>query len=586
VIDAAVKANLRAVFLRGQAAGNRPDVFAKIGDSISESASFLQDVGCGQENVGAHSELTAIIDFFRNTTFPSAYTSVWCGIANSFTRGSVSAVAGWAAADALQPVNVTGCPAPDNTALRCELHLLRPSMALIMYGTNDLERYNDLAVYRSNLAALVAQSLEAGVIPILSTIPPRLDDPTLGARVAAHNQVVIEVAQAQQVPLLNYWLAMTGPQMVNQGISQDGVHPNLFGGCAPDCLSADFTDAGLRYGYNQRNFTAIETFGKIKAIVVDDGPADGGAGPSFTPTKTMTPAGAPTPTTANGGPSLAGCSVFPADSAWNRDISSDPVDANSVNHIASINLGADTDIIGEAHLHADFGSPPEYGIPFAVVPGTEPTVPITFTEYGSESDPGPYPIPPTAPIEAGSDHHVLVLDAGTCVLYELYHAVKDAGGPGWFAGSGAVFDLYSNTLRPDGWTSCDQAGLPILPGLVRYEEVAAGEIKHALRFTVWRPQQAWVHPATHYGTSSDPNDPPMGMRVRLKASYDISSYTGQARLVLEALKKYGLFVADTGTSWYITGAPDPRWDDTDLDQLKRVPGRAFEVIQLGTILRP
>jgi hypothetical protein len=141
-------------------------------------------------------------------------------------------------------------------------------------------------------------------------------------------------------------------------------------------------------------------------------------------------------------------------------------------------------------------------------------------------------------------------------------------------------------LRPDSWTSCDEAGLPILPGLARYDEVAAGAITHALRFTVWRTQRAWVHPATHYGTSSNANDPPMGMRARLKASFDLSGYTGQARVVLQALKTYGMFVADTGTSWYITGAPDPRWNDTDLDQLKTVPGTAFEVVQLGTILKP
>jgi hypothetical protein len=398
---------------------------------------------------------------------------------------------------------------------------------------------------------------------------------------------------------------MTGPQMVHQGISDDGVHPNLYGGCAPDCLSADLTDAGLRYGYNQRNFTAIAALGKLKAIVIDDGPADGSG-----PTATHTPAPSPTPTRAasatspplastptrtplvtasftatptvssgSGGPAIAGCAVFPADNPWNRDISNDSVDPNSANYIASINLGA-------THLHADFGSPADYGIPYVVVPGSQPMVPITFTEYGDESDPGPYPVPPTAPIEAGSDHHVLVLDSGNCTLYEMYHATKDSGGPGWFAGSGAIFNLQSNALRPDSWTSCDEAGLPILPGLVRYDEVAAGVIKHAVRFTVWRTQRAWVHPATHYGTSSNVNDPPMGMRVRLKASFDLSSYYGQARVVLEALKKYGMFVADTGSSWFITGATDPRWNDTDLDQLKTIPGSAFEVVQLGPVYRP
>ena len=301
--------------------------------------------------------------------------------------------------------------------------------------------------------------------------------------------------------------------------------------------------------------------------------------PTSTSTTTRTPSAAATATATAAGPSLAGCRMFPADNLWNRDISNDPVDPNSASYIASINLGA-------TYLHADFGSPADYGIPYAVVPGTQPKVPVTFNEYGDESDPGPYPIPPTAPVEAGSDRHVLVLDSGSCILYELYHATKDSGDAGWTAGSGAIFDLSSNALRPAGWTSCDEAGLPILPGLVRYDEVAAGAIRHAVRFTVWRTQRAWVHPATHYGTSSNANDPPMGTRLRLKASFDISGYTGQARVVLQALKTYGMLVADTGTSWFITGATDPRWNDTDLNQLKTVPGSAFEVVQLGTIYYP
>jgi hypothetical protein len=283
-----------------------------------------------------------------------------------------------------------------------------------------------------------------------------------------------------------------------------------------------------------------------------------------------------------GGPMIGGCAVFPPDNAWNRDISNDPVDPNSDNYIASINAGGDT------FLHADFGSNQDYGIPYRVVTGAQAFVPINFTEFGDESDPGPYPIPADAPVEAGSDGHVLIVDSGNCKLYELYHAQKDTGGPGWSAGSGAVFDLRSNRLRPDSWTSADQAGLPLLPGLVRYDEVAAGAISHAVRFTVWRPQRAWVHPATHYGSTNSTNDPPMGTRLRLKASYNISGFTGQARVILTALKKYGMFVADTGTSWYITGAPDPqsRWNDDDLDQLKGVPGSAFEVVQLGQIFYP
>jgi hypothetical protein len=283
-----------------------------------------------------------------------------------------------------------------------------------------------------------------------------------------------------------------------------------------------------------------------------------------------------------GGPALAGCSVFPANNPWNRDISNDPVDSNSDHYIASINQNA-------THLHADFGSYMGYGIPYTVVSGMQPRVPIAFNPdgFGDESDPGPYPIPLNAPIEAGSDRHVLVLNSGNCVLYELYNASKDNSGNGWHADSGAVFTLTSNALRPEGWTSADAAGLPILPGLVRYDEVASGAIKHAVRFTVKYSQKAYIHPATHYASSNtNPDLPPMGLRLRLKASYPISGFTGQARVILAALKKYGMIVADNGSSWYITGATDPRWDDDDLDQLKSVPGSAFEAVYTGPIIKP
>lgn len=279
------------------------------------------------------------------------------------------------------------------------------------------------------------------------------------------------------------------------------------------------------------------------------------------------------------GPSIGGCPIFPDDNAWNQDISALPAHPRSAAFIASISAD------GDAFLHADFGANPDYGIPYVVVPPTQPLVPITFGDFADESDPGPYPIPPGAPVEAGSDRHVLVLRQGECKLYELYHAA--AAGPGWTADSGAVWDLRSNALRPEGWTSADAAGLPILPGLARYDELAAGEIRHALRFTVWRTQRGYIHPATHQaGATDDPNDPPMGLRLRLKASYDISGYTGHARRILQALKTYGMIVADNGTSWYISGATDPRWDDTDLDQLKGVPGSAFEAVQTGSVITP
>jgi hypothetical protein len=283
---------------------------------------------------------------------------------------------------------------------------------------------------------------------------------------------------------------------------------------------------------------------------------------------------------------IGGCRIFPDDNWWNLDIQAAPVDARSSAYIASIasDPSAEHDAAGRAVLHADFGSHAEWGMPYAVVPSSQPLLPITFSEYPDESDPGPYPIPLEAPVEAGSDQHLLVVQSGACRLYELYHASRTA--TGWDAGSGAVFDLSTNALRPEQWTSADEAGLPILPGLVRYDEVEAGEIRHALRFTVWTSGRGFVAPARHFGTSDDPNVPPMGARLRLKAAFDISHFSGQARVVLVALKRYGMFVADSGRSWFVSGATDSRWVDTDLDQLKTVPGSAFEVVATGPITRP
>lgn len=273
-------------------------------------------------------------------------------------------------------------------------------------------------------------------------------------------------------------------------------------------------------------------------------------------------------------PQVGDCPVFPADNPWNTDISEYPVDPLSDTYIASISAD------GDENLHPDFGGDGEYGIPYVVVGGDQPDVPITFTEYGDESDPGPYPIPADAPVENGGDTHVIVVDEGDCMLYELYHA--EYNGDGWDAGSGAVFDLTSNALRPDGWTSADAAGLPIFPGLVRYDEVEAGAINHALRFTASQTQRAYIYPATHFASDSDdPALPPMGLRLRLSADYDLSDFNGQALVVLEALQTYGMILADNGTSWFITGASDPRWDDDDLSQLKSVPGAAFEVVATG-----
>ncbi|HEV7162310.1 MAG TPA: hypothetical protein VGN25_03560 [Solirubrobacteraceae bacterium] len=276
-------------------------------------------------------------------------------------------------------------------------------------------------------------------------------------------------------------------------------------------------------------------------------------------------------------PHEAGCPVFPANNPLNREVEHAPVDPNSAAYVASIGLGA--------HLHPDFGTNPGYGIPYTVVGANQPRVPIAFSEFGEESEPGPYPIPPSAPVEGAGeegDRHVLVLQRGNCRLYELYSAQRH--GSGWEVGSGAVFNLRSNRLRPEGWTSADAAGLPILPLLVRYPEVRSGAIDHALRVTVPRTQRGYIHPATHLASSSsDPSLPPMGLRLRLKASYSLAGFHGESLIVLRALKRYGLIVADNGSPWYITGAPDPRWNDEDLEQIKRVPGSAFEAVQSGQI---
>jgi len=276
-------------------------------------------------------------------------------------------------------------------------------------------------------------------------------------------------------------------------------------------------------------------------------------------------------------PVIAGCQIFPADNPWNQPVEGFPVHPNSENYINNIGWGP---------LHPDFGSNPNYGIPFVVVGSDQPRVPLSFT-YEDECDPGPYPIPEDAPIEGGEsstgDRHILVLDSTNCMLYETFSTYYE--GPGWRAGSGAVFDLSSNALRPDTWTSADAAGLPILPGLVRYEEVAAGEVNHAIRFTVEESQRAYVYPATHYASSSyDTNRPPMGLRFRLKASYNLSGFTGQALVIAKALKKYGMIVADNGGDWFFTGASDTRWNDSELDQLKKISGNYFEVVDVSAMV--
>lgn len=279
---------------------------------------------------------------------------------------------------------------------------------------------------------------------------------------------------------------------------------------------------------------------------------------------------------------IGGCPLFPADNIWNRDISTLPIYRNSTNFIA--NIGP------TSHLHADFGAGlyggGPIGIPYIVVQGNQPYVPVSFN-YADESDPGPYPIPTNAPIEGGSqssgDRHVIVIDSGTCKLYEMFASYPQNNGS-WKAGSGAAWNLNSDALRPNTWTSADAAGLPILPGLVRFDEVASGVINHALRFTVNNTQRAYLWPARHYASSStNPNLPPMGLRLRLKASVNISSFSRTNQVILTALKHYGMIVADNGSSWFISGAPDSRWNNNDLHALGTIPGSDFEVVDESSL---
>jgi len=299
---------------------------------------------------------------------------------------------------------------------------------------------------------------------------------------------------------------------------------------------------------------------------------------TVTPTPTRTPS--PVPTQPGGLP----CPVFPANNIWNRNISALPTSVRSNAYIN--NIGVD------ANVHADFGSGlwdgGPIGIPFVVVPGSQPFVPINFTEYGDQSDPGPYPVPTNAPVEggptAGGDRHVLVIDSGNCTLYEMFSSYPQRDGS-WNAGSGAVFNLNSNALRPATWTSADAAGLPIYPGLVTYDEVASGAIHHAIRFTVPETQEAFIWPARHQAVdTTDLNMPPMGLRVRLKASVNISGYAPQIRVILQAMKDYGMFVADNGSPWYISGAPDPRWDNDLLHTMDPLQGSDFEAVDESSLM--
>ena len=285
-------------------------------------------------------------------------------------------------------------------------------------------------------------------------------------------------------------------------------------------------------------------------------------------------------------PGARRCPIFPRNNPWNQRIDHLPVHARSDAIVSSI--GSDEG------LHPDFGSGTwegaPIGIPYVTVPRDQRKVEVRF-QYADESDPGPYPIPRDVPIEGGrnsdGDRHVIVVDRGRCKLYELFAAYPVDGGERWRAGSGAIWSLESNRLRPEGWTSADAAGLPILPGLARYYEVRRGEINHALRFTVSRTRRAYIYPARHFASDlTDRNLPAMGQRLRLKRSYDISGFPRQARIVLKALKRYGMIVADNGSDWFISGAPHPRWNNDALHTLGQVEGRHFEVVDTSSMPKP
>lgn len=280
---------------------------------------------------------------------------------------------------------------------------------------------------------------------------------------------------------------------------------------------------------------------------------------------------------------LGDVEIFPADNPWNTRVDDLPVHPESGRWIDSIGLGT--------KLHPDFGTVwrgAPIGIPYVVVPSDQPKVSVAF-EYADESDAGPYPIPPNPPIEGGpnadpdSDRHILMIDPKKKLLYELFQVLPNGQG-GWRAGSGAIFDLSTNRVRPDGWTSADAAGLPIFPGLVRYDEVAAGTIRHALRFTVEKTQRGYIFPARHFASrSSDRSLPPMGLRVRLRKDFDIAPYPKSVQVILTALKQYGMLLADNGGDWFISGVPDRRWNDDDLATLKRVKGRDLECVVTGPV---
>jgi hypothetical protein len=350
-------------------------------------------------------------------------------------------------------------------------------------------------------------------------------------------------------------------------------------------------ERGRRYRYRVRPCRRHRCARWTSAVVATPAPTtpaapapgspDGGAGTSPASGPGGGASGGSSPDPFAGSPRIGGCPVFPKDNPWNTDIAAFKVDKNSGAYIGSLS---------GLTLWPDFGSGQygDFGIPFGTVPSDQPLVPIRFKDpsVAGESDPGPYPIPPGARVEGGTDHHVLIVRQGDCWLFELYDATKQPDN-GWSVYSAARFDLRSNALRHDGYTSADAAGLPMFPGLARVDEVAAGAIDRALRIAIPRTQKAYIHPATHAASSStDPALPPMGLRLRLKASYDVGALTGQARVIARALQVYGAFVADNsgGSRVFISGTPDPGWNDDDLNQLKRIPADQLEAVETGPVI--
>lgn len=365
------------------------------------------------------------------------------------------------------------------------------------------------------------------------------------------------------------------------------------------CSGSGTSTDGLTDGVSSSQFATTLGDGGITVVPTDAGvptptegdaglaPPDAGAPPTTIVDAGVAPhdAGTPAPVDAGvpwDGPTLAGCKLFPKDNVWNTDISAYPLSSHSDDYIANIGRGTG--------LHADFGAAywagAPNGMPVTLVTSQQAMVPLSFT-YAAQSDSGPYPIPLDAPIQGGpdsaGDRHVVVLETSSCTLYEIYKAYP--GSSSWSAGSGAIWHLDRNEQRPDGWTSADAAGLAILPGLLRYDEVAAGEVKHALRMTVSAAQHAFIHPAVHSdGTAgNDATHIPMGARVRLKASFDISAFSPHQQVILRGLKKYGFIVADTGADWFFGGMPDSRWDDSMLHGLSAVTGADFEVVDSGPV---